>query len=310
VTLIIGVITAAVALGVLVTGVSVRERAEMRRSLRALEGYQITGVRDQEMLAGFGARVLEPLGNSLRDWVRRVTPDGYMETVKRKVVLAGNPPGVEVDRLLVLKIVGTASPIVWFPLVYIGLEMTGFLALAITGFLCAISFLGADLAIDNKIEARKLEIARRLPDMLDLLVISVEAGLGFEQALDRTANSVPGPLSDEFRRMLQETRIGATRSDARRCARRAHRRARAAVVHPGDAPGRHLRCVGGAHLALTGGGDAGPSAACGAGTGAEGAGEDAVPARCVHLPCDFHRGARAGVHRHLAEPLTVKSSRP
>lgn len=215
-TLIIGVITAAVALGVLVTGVSVRERAEMRRSLRALEGYQITGVRDQEMLAGFGARVVEPLGNSIRDLVRRVTPDGYMETVKRKVVLAGNPPGFEVDRLLVLKVVGTAAPVVWIPLVFIGLEMTGFLALAITGFLCAISFLGADLAIDNKIEARKHEIARRLPDMLDLLVISVEAGLGFEQALDRTANAVPGPLSDEFRRMLQETRIGATRSDALR----------------------------------------------------------------------------------------------
>jgi tight adherence protein C len=215
-TLIIAVISAAVMLGALVTGISVRERADMRRSLRALEGYQITGVRDQEMLAGFGARVLEPLGSGIRDLVRRITPVGYVETVKHKVVLAGNPPGFEVDRLLVLKVVGTAAPLAWFPLVYIGLEMSGFLALMVFGFLCAVSFLGADLAIDNKIEARQHEIARRLPDMLDLLVISVEAGLGFEQALDRTANAVPGALSDEFRRMLQETRIGATRSDALR----------------------------------------------------------------------------------------------
>ncbi len=214
--LIIAIITAAVVLGVLVTGTAVRERAEVRRSLRALEGYQITGVRDQEMLSGFGQRVLEPIGVGIRDSVKKITPVGYVEQVKRKVVLAGNPPGFEVDRLLVLKVVGSASPLVWLPLVYLGLELGGLMAMLVAGFLCVGSFLGADLAIDNKIEARKEEIARRLPDMLDLLVISVEAGLGFEQALDRTANAVPGPLSDEFRRMLQETRIGATRSDALR----------------------------------------------------------------------------------------------
>jgi tight adherence protein C len=131
-------------------------------------------------------------------------------------VLAGNPPGYEVDRLLILKIVGLASGVLWVPLVYGMLHMHGLFALLMVGVTWTGSFLAPDLRLSNKIEARQHQIAIALPDILDLLVISVEAGLGFEQAIERTASSVPGPLSEEFRRLLQETRMGASRADALR----------------------------------------------------------------------------------------------
>jgi len=207
---------AAMVLAVVTVSTTVQERASVRRSLRSIEGYRIQGVRDQEMLQSLGERVVAPLLGGMTRIARRFTPVGYAESLRRKVVLAGSPAGYEVDRLLILKVFGAASGILWIPLVYLLLDIEGLFALVLLGFLWVGAFFAPDIAIDRKIEDRQHQMARRLPDILDLLVISVEAGLGFEQAVDRTATAVPGPLSDEFRRMLQETRMGASRADALR----------------------------------------------------------------------------------------------
>src|SRR5205807_1632811 len=96
------------------------------------------------------------------------------------------------------------------------LPLTGKLPLVVFAFLTMASVVGPDAILNRKMEERQEIIRKRLPDILDLLTISVEAGLGFDQALDRTVSAVPGPMSDEFARMLGETRAGASRADAMR----------------------------------------------------------------------------------------------
>ncbi|HEU5301963.1 MAG TPA: type II secretion system F family protein [Acidimicrobiia bacterium] len=206
---------AVLALGLLLLSV-VTERAEARAWLRRLDGYQIQDVRDQELLAPISERVLAPVLSGLAGITRRLTPDGYREQVAHKLALAGSPTSLTVDQILVFKLLGLVSGLIWIAAVVVGLGLGGVLALFIVGFAWFASFAAPDVALSRAIERRQHEIAVQLPDVLDLLTISVEAGLGFEQALERTTTAVPGALSDEFRRMLRETRYGASRAEALR----------------------------------------------------------------------------------------------
>ena len=99
----------------------VAERAEVRESLRRLEGYQIQGVRDQEMLAPLSERVFNPVVGGLTGLAHKYTPAGYVDNLRRKLVLSGGRPGLDVDQLLVLKLLGVFSGIAWFLLFFFAL---------------------------------------------------------------------------------------------------------------------------------------------------------------------------------------------
>jgi tight adherence protein C len=201
--------------GFLTMGVTA-ERSDARESLRRLEGYQIQDVRDQEMLAPISERVVNPIVDAFGNIAQRFTPQGYRDQVARKLVLGGLAQQLSVDQVLVWKLCGMMSGLLWLPLVLFVLKLNGILAFIFVVVLWGASFILPDVHLTRAIDTRRHAIAVQLPDILDLLVISVEAGLGFEQALERTTSAVPGPLSDEFRRMLRETSFGSSRADALR----------------------------------------------------------------------------------------------
>jgi len=194
-----------------------QERRDVRLALRSLKDYELsTNVREQEMLQSLKERVFRPAIGQLAKFSGRFTPAGYVAQVRQKLTLAGSPAGLDPDRFLSLKVIGAVSGPLWALIALGFLHLGGFYGIVVTGLMWAVSFMAVDVLVQRRIDARQHEIAVRLPDILDLLVISVEAGLGFEQAIDRTTNAVPGALADEFARMLQETRVGSTRAEALR----------------------------------------------------------------------------------------------
>ena len=196
----------------------VAERSAVRSSLRQLDDYEAADVpsREIELSEGFAPRVITPLLRSLVDVGRRLTPVEYAAKSAEKLAHAGKSRPDDLDRYLATRVVTVALIPVAFFLSFFVLPLEGRMPLAVFLLLGMLLLLGPDAVLNRQVAERQYEIQMKLPDVLDLLTISVEAGLGFEQALDRTVASVPGPLSDEFARMLGEVRAGASRSDALR----------------------------------------------------------------------------------------------
>ena len=194
----------------------VQERSVIRESLRQLEGYEVENVRHRELLVPFRERAMAPVVGWFTSLGRRFTPVGYFQSRRQKLLLAGKAGADELDRFLAIRVVTLAVIPVWLFVCFVVLPMNGKLPVLIFGMLTLFSIFGPDAVLNRHVSERQHDIQRKLPDILDLLVISVEAGLGFEQALDRTVSAVPGPLSEEFTRMLNEVRAGSARANAMR----------------------------------------------------------------------------------------------
>jgi len=209
-------LAAAIAVGIWVVAATADEKSVVRASLRQLDGYQVDNVRDAELLKPVGERAVKPLQERLVELGQRFTPDGYAEKIRQKMITAGINSPDAVDRFMAGRVVAMAAVPVVLIVVFGVLKLGGLIGIAVAGFFILACILGPEAILDRKIADRQHQIRVKLPDVLDLLVISVEAGLGFEQALDRTVGAVPGPLTEEFGRMLGEVRAGASRADAMR----------------------------------------------------------------------------------------------
>jgi tight adherence protein C len=194
------------------------ERKQAVRLLQAQVGQsssvEIPDLREQELSKSVVSRALVPVFTGAGRLAKRFTPLGAFERYSRKLMLAGNPPGWDAERVAAAKVVGGVVAIVGSFFLTSTVGITGFKQIAAIGLLTAVGWFGPDVILDNKVEARQKEIRRALADTLDLLTISVEAGLSLNASIQQVVRNVPGTLSRELARMLQEIQLGVSRQDA------------------------------------------------------------------------------------------------
>ncbi len=208
--------TAAVALLVAAAfarGASGARSAAPGAALEVLSDASRTPRSRRDETPSFAERVLLPLLSRLGSRLVRFTPKGYVDGLRRRLVLAGRSQPEQLPRFLA----GRAASLALIPatlLLVALLPLSRGATVMAFGVAAVLLLFAPEAALNRQIARRQEEIRRQLADLMDLLTISVEAGLSFEQALSRAVATVPGALSEEFARLLGETRMGANRREA------------------------------------------------------------------------------------------------
>jgi tight adherence protein C len=198
-------------------GAITTERQQVGRSLAAVRAIRaLPNPTQQELSKPFAERVVAPGMARLSRIGRRFTPRDQVGRIRHRLELAGNPPTWDVDRVVAFKMLGLLAGGalgLLLPLVLGSgpLPVVGFATLfAVAGYFAP------NAGLYQMGYNRREQMRRELPDALDLLTISVEAGLAFDAALSQVARNTTGPLAEEFFRVLQEMQIGLGRSEAMR----------------------------------------------------------------------------------------------
>lgn len=209
----IGIMTFCV---VLLYGVlSVNSRSIIRHRLYVIGRVKgMKAVEGEPLSLPFRERVVKPVLERSGRLMARYAPRGLSKTVGERLVQAGHPHRLQPNTFLA--VMGLAAAFMPVPALLAGLAFH-LPVRSIVGLMMLASFLGLFVPwfwLARKATERIREIDLTLPDAIDLLVVSVEAGLAFDMALAKVTEKMKGPLPDEFARTLNEIRLGKIRRQA------------------------------------------------------------------------------------------------
>jgi tight adherence protein C len=185
--------------------------------LTQLGSMTAKNLEELELQQPFFDRTIKPLAARLSGRVSRLSSTNFSERTEKRLALAGNPGEMRTaDWLGIKAIVAVVTAGIIFVL-FAFLLGSGLLQGVLFGVLgLGIGYILPEFWLSGRVRRRQKAILLQIPDALDLLTISVRAGLGFDAALGKVVEKMKGPLIDEFRRALAEVRVGKVRRDALR----------------------------------------------------------------------------------------------
>lgn len=207
----------AMTLGLSIIGVATSERRGVARSVAAIQALDSAPeALKSELEKPFAERVLGPLGDRFVSLGRKFARADTASKLQYKLDIAGNPPAWDVNRIMGLKVLGLGAFGVLGFLYMLGLGWPLMRLVVGTGLVASFGYVLPNILLTNAGQKREKLMRNALPDAIDLLTVSVEAGLGFDAAVARVARNTKGPLSQEFARLLQEMQLGVGRTEAMR----------------------------------------------------------------------------------------------
>jgi tight adherence protein C len=218
--IIIGVVILFGAIILIIVGIKSPEGAdplEDRLAEYAARGETVS-LEEIELSQPFSQRISMPSAKKMGEFVMRFTPQNSINSMARKLEMAGNPGNMDPAVMFALRFVGIPLGAIFIILDSIaapGSFMDG-KGLMIGIPAAILGFYLPDLFLQSKIDKRQKEIRRGMPDGLDLLTICVEAGLGFDAAMSKLYEKWDNELGRAFGRVVREIQLGKLRREALR----------------------------------------------------------------------------------------------
>ena len=214
--LVVLVFLVTVFLVILIGSVIINRRGQVDDRLANIKKMSADADPEDILRLPFFQRVIYPALNNLGHLVGNIAPREIRTRVENQIMYAGRPKNINFFTLLALQALWGGGFLLATYYVLQVMQVDTLRLVLITILAALVGFFFPYVLISKKAEARQETIRRALPDFLDLLLVSVEAGLGFDMALKRVSQQMPGPLSDEVRAALEEIRMGGSRERALR----------------------------------------------------------------------------------------------
>lgn len=210
------IVLMALAVVILVLGIRRPQKAIVIEERLAQFGNRVPSLEEVELKQPFQQRVILPMLRTVSKRLSRFAPAQNVGRLRQQLLEAGAPRGLGPTEFTGLRfVIGGGLGALFFLLMLVSgssARMTFGMPIGIT----VLGYMMPGIWLSRRTKQRKTEITRALPDVIDLLTISVEAGLGFDPALGRVVEKWDNALTRELGRMLSEMRMGASRRDAMR----------------------------------------------------------------------------------------------